>query len=143
MVRIEEKSEINASAKTVFNILFDNVNYPRWSIGTEETKQISEGKFLSKSKLGEVTTTRTEAIPNERLTFKGEGSPFSEVGEVITSKGDGVEVMVWGILRDDSMLEKVRKPTEMFVKSLKTYAEYVESGGNPDEYNKNELLAIQ
>ncbi len=143
MVRIEEKSEINATAKTVFNILFDNVNYPRWSMGTEETKQISEGKFLSKSKLGESTATRTEAIPNERLTFKSDGSPFSEVGEVITTKGDGVEVMVWGILRDDSMLEKVRKPTEEFVKSIKNYAEYVESGGNPDEYNKNELSTIQ
>jgi len=51
--------------------------------------------------------------------------------------------MVWGILRDDSMLEKVRKPTEEFVKSIKNYAEYVESGGNPDEYDKNELLTIQ
>ena len=143
MVRIEEKSEIGASVETVFNILNDYINYPRWSIGTEETKQLSEGKWLTKSKLGETTVIRKEAVPNERLTFESEGSPFSEVGEVITPKGDGVEVMVWGDLRDDSMLEKVRKPTEEFVKSLKTYAEYIESGGNPDDYNKNELVTIQ
>ncbi len=51
--------------------------------------------------------------------------------------------MVRGILKDDSMLEKVRKPTQEFLKSLRNYAEYVESGGNPDDYNKNELLKIQ
>ena len=51
--------------------------------------------------------------------------------------------MVWGDLIDDSKLEMVKKPTEMFLKSLKAFAEYVESGGNPDDYNKNELLTIQ
>ncbi|KKL74415.1 hypothetical protein LCGC14_2065140, partial [marine sediment metagenome] len=84
-----------------------------------------------------------EAVPNERLIFMNEGSPFSEVGEFITSKGDGVEVMVRGTLKDDSMLEMVRKPTQGFLKSLKTYAEYLESGGNPDDYNKNQLIPNQ
>lgn len=143
LARIEEKSEIDASAETVFNILYDNLNYPQWSLGTEEIKQIGEGKFLTKSKLGETTVIRKEVVTNERLIFTNEGSPFGEVGEVITPKGNGVEVMVWGILKDDSMLEKVRKPTQMFLKSLKTYAEFLESGGNPDDYNKNELLTIQ
>lgn len=144
MVRIEEKSEINASAETVFNILNNNLNYPRWSLGTEEVKQVSEGKFSSKSKLGEVITTRKEIVPNERLIFKNEGgSPFSEVGEIITPKGDGVEVMVYGDVIDDSKVEMVKKPTKMFLKSLKIFAEYVESGGNPDDYNKNQILTNQ
>jgi hypothetical protein len=143
LVRIEEKSEIGASAETVFNILNDNLNYPQWSLGTDEIKQIGEGKFLTKSKIGETTVIRKEAVPNERLIFTNEGSPFGEVGEVITPKGDGVEVMVWGILKDDSKLEMVKKATKMFLKSLKTYAEYVESGGNPDDYNKKELVTIQ
>jgi len=143
LVSIEEKSEIDASAETVFNILNDNLNYPKWSLGAEEIKQIGEGKWLTKSRIGETTVIRKEAVPNERLIFMNEGSPFSEVGEFITPKGDGVEVMVRGTLKDDSMLEKVRKPTQEFLKSLKTYAEFLESGGNPDDYNKNELITIQ
>lgn len=49
LVRIEEKSEIDATAETVFNILNDNLNYPQWSLGTDEIKQIGEGKWLTKS----------------------------------------------------------------------------------------------
>lgn len=134
--------------QTNYNLLLlykkkNYLNYPKWSLGTEEIKQIGEGKFLSKSKLGETTVIRKEVVSNKHLIFTNEGSPFGEVGEVITPKGDGVEVTVWGIVKDDSMLEMVRKPTKMFLKSLKTYAEYVESGGNPDDYNKNALLTIQ
>lgn len=51
--------------------------------------------------------------------------------------------MVWGILKDDSKLEMVKKATKMFLKSLKIYAEHVESGGNPDDYDKKELLTNQ
>ena len=46
LVSIEEKSEIDASAETVFNILNDNLSYPKWSLGAEEIKQIGES-FLN------------------------------------------------------------------------------------------------
>jgi hypothetical protein len=143
LVSIEDKTEIGASAETVFNILYDNLNYPRWSLGAEEIKEIGEGKFITKSQIGETTVIRKEAVPNKYLIFENEGSPFGELREDIAPKGDGVEVTVIGSLKDESMLEKVRKPTKIFLKSLKIYAEYIESGGNPDDYNKKEMLAIR
>ncbi len=69
LANIEEKSEIDASAETVFNILNDNLNYPQWSLGTVEIKQIGEGKWLTKSRIGETTVIRKEVVPNERLIF--------------------------------------------------------------------------
>ncbi|MFW9896554.1 MAG: hypothetical protein ACFFD7_12180 [Candidatus Thorarchaeota archaeon] len=143
MVYIEEKAEIEASAETVFNILNKNIDYPRWNKVIDESKKLGEGRFLIKSSIGEYTVIRKDVVLNESLTFIHEGSPFSEVGETITLKGNGVEVILWGEVKDESKIDMLIKPMKLFIESLKVYAEFLESGGIPEEFNKSELVAIQ
>ncbi len=106
----------------------------------EDSKKIEEGKFLVKSKIGEITVIREEIVPNEKFVVKQEGSPLKSVEYNLFSKGDSVEVIIRAEPKIEKRLENVERAGEMFLKSLKAYAEYLESGGNPDNFNKKEIL---
>lgn len=149
LIRIEEKFDIDASAKTVFGILKDIINTPKWNLLHQGVKQVGDNRFVFKTEQGEATVTLHEIITNKSVTLKHENeeSPYDKVGIILTPKADGVEVTDWGDLKDESQLETVREMTkeitELFHKCLKVYAEYLESGGNPDDFDKTEILAIQ
>lgn len=104
MARFEEKIEISTTDKVVFDILRDPLNYARWNLITDESKKIGENKYEVKSKIGKIFVTQKEAIPNERLRFIHEESPFNEIGEIIKPKADGVEVTLWGEIKDEKQL---------------------------------------
>jgi hypothetical protein len=140
MARFEEKIEINASGKTVFNIISDNLKYPKWNLIVDETKKIDENKFDVTTKMGKFFVIPKEAIPNERFTVVHEGSPFNEVGEIIVPKAEGVEVTLWADIKDEKQEKMLRKSGETWLQSLKVYAEYIEEGHNPDDFTKKEIL---
>ncbi len=139
-MRIERTIEINASRKRIFDIL-DNVDYmPIWNLAINSVKQIEPGKYIIDSTVGETRSTRIETVPNDRISTKQEGGPMNAVGYTLTPKGDSVEVMIWADFDNEKLEKAMGKAGEIFIESLKKFAEYLEGGGNPDEYDKKKMM---
>jgi len=61
---------------------------------------------------------------------------MSAIGYVLSPKGDSVEVMIWAEFDNEKLEKAMGKAGEIFIESLKKFAEFLEEGGNPDEYDK-------
>lgn len=136
MPRIERKIEVNASQKRIFDILDNAEDLPKWNLVVNSIKKLEEGKYIIDTTVGESTSTRLETVPNDRISTKQEGGPMSAIGYVLSPKGDSVEVMIWGEFDNEKMEKAMGKAGEIFIESLKKFAEFLEEGGNPDDYDK-------
>ncbi|MFX1254629.1 MAG: SRPBCC family protein [Promethearchaeota archaeon] len=136
MPKRERKIDIKASAKSVFDILSDGPNAPKWNITVDEYNAVTDEKAKVKTSVGDMTTTTTETVENKRISMKIEGSFMTSMGYIIAPKGDGVEVTVWGEYDDEEHVELMEQAGEVLLESLKKYAEYLEAGGKPEEYQK-------
>lgn len=137
--RVERKIEINASQKKIFDILDDNNLGPKWNLAVNEVTEISEGKFTVKSTIGDFTSTRIETIANEKLTLKIEGGIFNTIVYILAPKGDMVEVIIWGEFNNEKNEKILMKAGEIVLEGLKRFAEFLEEGGNPDDFDKKQI----
>ena len=136
---MERKIEIDAARGNVFEILDDTHMGPKWNLAATEVNEISEGKFAVKSTVGDFTTIRTETIENEKIVLKIEGGIFTSMGYILTPMGDNVEVTIWGEFDDDKSEKLLLKAGEILLESLKRYAEFLEVGGSPDDFDKKQI----
>jgi hypothetical protein len=140
MPRVERIIEIKAPRKRVFDILDDTLNMPKWNIVVNEISEVKPGTYFAKTNVGDTTAIRTETVEPEKISTDQEGSLMTSMGYVLTPKGDGTEAMIWAEFDnpDDEMV--LGSAGLVFLKSLKAYAEYLEQGKNPDEYNKKDYF---
>ena len=137
MVRIDRKVEINAPVKKVFDILDEAEKSPVWNITVNEVEIIEpKKKGFVKTTVGDFTSTRSETVENEKISYTLEGGVFNKMGYTVAPKGDGTEAMLWAEFDDESQEKILQKAGEVLLNCLKKYAEYLEAGGNPDEYKK-------
>ena len=136
MPRTERKLEIKASDKNIFGILEDEMNMPKWNIVVNEVKKIGQEKYFLKTNVGDVTSTRVEHVPYKKISATQEGSPMTSLGYILTPKDDLTEVILWAEYDDPDQEGLLGMAGDIFLKSLKKYAEYLEAGGNPDEFKK-------
>ena len=140
MPKIERKIEINASSKKVWEVLSDIENIPKWSISIKEIKELEPYKYSIKSTMGDYTSTTTDRIENKQITFKIDHPEFTGNGYILNEKGDITELSYWV---DVPMItrEKIQaRSLEIILKDIKNYVEYLEDGGDPDEYNRKQIL---
>ena len=109
---------------------------PTWNLVVNEVKELAPGKYFLKTNVGEVTSTRIEAVPNEKISAKQENSLMTSLGYILTPKDDIVQAVLWAEYdnADDEMMLGIAG--EVFLKSLKKYAEHLEAGGKPEEFQK-------
>jgi len=93
-------------------------------------------KGFVKTTVGDFTSIRTETVENEKISLDIEGGVFDKMGYIIAPKGDGTEATIWAEFEDASKEKILLKAGEILLGCLKKYAEYIEGGGNPDEYKK-------
>ncbi|MFX0042388.1 MAG: SRPBCC family protein [Candidatus Hodarchaeota archaeon] len=136
MPRVEKTVEIAASQDKIFKIIDDDDNYAKWNIVVNEVKKLGEGNYFFKTNVGDITSTREETDPPNSLWATQEGSPMKSIGYVLKPKGDVVEATIWSEFDDPGQEQILGIAGEMLLKSLKKYAEFLETGGNPDEFNK-------
>ena len=139
MPRVERNIEINALQSNIFDILDDTSISPTWNLAVIEVEKISEGKFKIQSTIGDFTATRTETVENQSISVKIEGGIFNNMGYNLKPKGDVVEASIWGEFDDEKNEKVLIKAGELLLESLKRYAEFLEGGGNPDEYDKKQM----
>ena len=134
--RVERTLDIAASQEKIFEIMDDDDNYAKWNIVVNEVTKLGEGNYFFKTNVGDITSKRVETVPNECLSATQEGSPMTSLGYVLKPKGDVVEATIWSDFDDPGQEPILGIAAEMLLKSLKKYAEYLEAGGNPDEFSK-------
>jgi hypothetical protein len=61
---------------------------------------------------------------------------MKSIGYNLKPKGDIVETTIWSEFDDASQEPILGIAAEMLLKSLKKYAEFLDSGGNPEEFSK-------
>ena len=109
-------------------------------IDTSVEKVFEPGKYAVKGTIGDFTTTRTETVQNEKISMSIEGGPFSAMGYILSKKGDKTNATLWADFEDGKQEKMLVKAGELLLKSLKNFVEFVDSGGNPDEYDKKQVL---
>jgi hypothetical protein len=136
MPKLERKIDITASQDKIWQIIDNDDDYPRWNIVVNEVSKLGEGKYFFKTNVGDINSTRIETVAPERLAATQEGSPMTSLGYNLKPKGEVVEATIWAEFDDASQEPVLGIAGEMLLKSLKKYAEFLETGGNPEEFNK-------
>lgn len=136
MPKLERIVDIKASQEKIWKIIDDDDDYPRWNIVVNEVTKLGEGNYFFKTNVGDITSTRVETNPPNSLYTTQEGSPMTSLGYILKPKGDAVEATIWSEFDDAKQEPILGIAGEMLLKSLKKYAEYLESGGNPAQYSK-------
>ncbi|MFX0007190.1 MAG: SRPBCC family protein [Promethearchaeota archaeon] len=136
MPKLERKVDINASQDIIWKIIDDDDNYAKWNIVVNEVKKLGEGNYFFKTNVGDITSTRLETNPPKSLAATQEGSPMTSLGYKLEPKGDVIEATIWAEFDDAKQEPILGIAGEMLLKSLQKYAEYLDSGGNPDTFSK-------
>jgi len=139
MPKIEIKNEIEAPPKTIYDILMNDKLESIWNLTVHENINIGEKMWSVKSTVGDLTSTRIEEVENERITFDIERTIFKKLGYIMTIKGDITEVCCWGEFDDENNRSILKKAGDILLQSLKVFAEFIEDGGTPENFNKKEL----
>ena len=123
MPKIERKIEINTSPKRIYDILNDDSLETVWNITVNESTEISPDKYSIKTTVGDMISTITERIPDERISFAIEGGPFSKLGYILTPEGDKTNAMIWAEIKDEKQGKILGVAGDMLLESLKKFAE--------------------
>ena len=136
MPRAEREIEIKAPPERIYGILDDSLGYPIWNIVVNEIKEIGPDKYFSKTNIGDITSTVKERVPNKMISSDQEGSPMTAYGSVLEPKGNVTNVTLWAEFEDEKNEKMLVRAGEIYLESLKRYAEYLEEGGDPSAYDK-------
>jgi len=68
-----------------------------------------------------------------------EGGIFTSMGYVLKSKDDLTEVVLWGEFDDEKNEKILVKAGELLLEGLKRFVEFIEEGGNLDDYDKKQI----
>ncbi|MFW9818208.1 MAG: hypothetical protein ACFFE5_01265 [Candidatus Thorarchaeota archaeon] len=140
MPKIERNIEIIAPSKKIWEILSDIEHIPKWNIAIKEIKELKPYKYSIKSTMGDYTSTNTERIENKKTTSKVDHPEFTEYGFILNEKDDITELSYWV---DVPMItrEKIQaRSIEITLKNIKNYVEFLEDGGDPDEFDEKQIL---
>jgi hypothetical protein len=136
LTRIERNLEIKTSPKKIYEILNNDELETVWNIIVSESTEIATDKYSIKSTVGDFISTITERVENEKISYSMEGSAFSKMGYIVTPKGDGSEVTIWAEIEDEKQEKMLLKAAEILLEGLKKFADFMEKGGNPAEFDK-------
>ena len=139
MPRVEIEDDVNASAKNIYDILINDEFEAKWNLTVNELKSIGPNKWEVKSTLGDLISIRVEEVENERISFDIEKSIFTKMGYILKQKGNLCHVELWGEHEDEKNTKILTSAGGMLLDSLKRFAEFMEEGGDPENFNKKAL----
>ena len=140
-MRMEKKIEIKSSPKRIFDILSDAEIITKWNVGVDEIINKEEGKeFHLKSSIGDIIIVDWEQVENESATWHMKDSFMNSIGYILEPKGDIVETTLWADMDSEKLAKGYEKVGELTLKALKNFVEFLEDGGNPEDFDKKQLM---
>ena len=140
MPKLERNIEIDAPSHKVWEVLTDLTHIPKWNMTVKEIKGLEPQKGSVRSTVGDFTYKILEQVENKKLTVEVDHPDFNGYGYILNEKGDMTELSYW---EDFKMItrEKIQaRALEILLKEIKKFTEYLEDGGDPDEYDRKQIL---
>ena len=143
-MRMEKKIEIKSSPKRIYDILIDAEIITKWNIGIDEITEKKEGEeFFLKSSIGDILIVGWEQVENESATWHMKNSTMNSLGYVLQPKGDIVETTLWADMDSEKLAKGYEKVGELTLKCLKNFVDFLEEGGDPEDFDKKKLIVSQ
>ncbi|MFX0177006.1 MAG: hypothetical protein ACFE85_12345 [Candidatus Hodarchaeota archaeon] len=140
-MRMERKIEIKSDPKRIYDILIDADIITKWNPGVNEITEREEGKeFFLKLSIGDIRIVDWEPVENKSVTWHMKDSDMNSIGYILEPKGDIVEITLWVDVDDEKKAKGWDKVGELTLKALKNFVEFLEEGGNPEDFDKRQLL---
>jgi len=141
---MEKMIEIKSSPKRIYDILIDAEIITKWNPGVNEITEKKEGEeFFLKSSVGDILIVGWEQVENESATWHMKNSTMNSLGYVLQPKGDIVETTLWADLDNKKLAKGYEKVGELTLKALKNFVDFLEEGGNPEDFDKKKLIVSQ
>ena len=106
----------------------------------KEINRFEPNKGSVKSTTGDFTYRITEQMENKKLSVKVNHIDFNEYGYILKEKGDMTNLSYWidyKIVEHEKLLQRANM---VLLKGLKNFVEFLEDGGDPDEYDAKQIL---
>ena len=143
-MRMEKMIEIKSSPKRIYDILIDAEIITKWNLGVDEITEKKEGEeFFLKSSIGDILIVGWEQTENESATWYMKNSSMNSLGYVLKPKGDIVETTLWADLDNEKLAKGYEKVGELTLKALKNFVDFLEEGGNAEDFDKKKLKISQ
>ncbi|MFX1378416.1 MAG: hypothetical protein ACFFA4_04930 [Promethearchaeota archaeon] len=142
-MRLEKKIEINSTPKRIYDIVIDGEIVTKWNLGVDDIQPKEEGKnFLLKTKVGDILIVNWEQKENEYVTWHMKDSDMNSIGYILKPKGDMVHTTLWVDFENKKLKKSFEKIGDLTLKSLKNFIDFIEEGGNIEDYDKKQLMVI-
>jgi hypothetical protein len=139
-MRIDKRIEIHSTPKKIYDIVIDGENTPRWNIGLDSISEKEEGKYLLKSTIGDILIIDVKTVENEHVTWQMENSDMNSIGYILEPRGDNVDVTLWVEFENEKLVNSFEKAGDLTLNSLKSYVDFIEDGGNPEDFDKKQIM---
>jgi len=139
MPRIERKIEVESSPESIFNIVMDADIISRWNPAVDDS-EVETDKMLLKTNLGNLNVINIENVENKSLTLQLEEGNINSIGYILTSKKEKTVVMLWSEFNDKKYTKTYKNVGDLVLRGLKRYSEFIEEGGNPEDFDKKQLV---
>ncbi len=140
-MKVEKKIEIKSTPENLYNLIADGENSVKWNPTLNEVIEKEEGqKYLLKSDVGDILIVDTESVENKHITWHMENSDMDAIGFIVEPKGSMTEVTIWSEFEEKKLRKGYEKVAEMVLKGLKNYADFLEDGGDPEDFDKRQLM---
>ncbi|MFX0143872.1 MAG: hypothetical protein ACFE9C_07335 [Candidatus Hodarchaeota archaeon] len=140
-MRLEKMIDINSTAKRIYDIVIDGEIITKWNIGVDDIQSREEGKnFLLKTSVGDILIDNWEQKENEFVTWNMKDSDMNSIGYILNPKGDIVQTTLWVDFENKKLKKSFEKAGDLTLKSLKNFIDFIEEGGNPEDYDKKQLM---
>ncbi|MFX0101787.1 MAG: SRPBCC family protein [Candidatus Hodarchaeota archaeon] len=141
MPKVEATLITDVPAKQVYDIICDYMHLHVWNIVVNGVEQVEKDKFDKKflfdTNVGPVLNTVIEEVSPTISTSIQEDSAMEKIGYIVTSMDDGkTNVKLWAEFELEDNRFVLEMAAELFLKSLKVFLDYIQAGGNPEEYEK-------
>ena len=134
---MEMKIELDSPVKAIYEILKDHGTLAKWNIVVQESTLIEPKKHFMKTNVGDITNIEIENVPCEKMTSVQEGSIIQKIGYIFEDKGESTIVTLWAEFELEDQRNVMEIAGDLFLKSLKVYANYLKDGGNSSNYKKS------
>ena len=140
-MRVEKKIKLNQKPEFCYQIVADGAIETRWNPTVNDIIEKEEGqKYLLKSKVGDILVVGSENVENEYITWHIENSDMDAIGYIVEPKGDMTEVTVWTEFENKKLRKGYEKVADLVLKGLKNYVNFIEEGGNPEDFDKKQIM---
>ncbi len=139
-MKIEKKIEIKSSASRIYEVVKDEDVVALWNPSVDSVSQPAEDIYFLKTSVGELNIESWENVENERVIWTLDMSNINQIGYILKSMGELVEVTLYIDFDNKKLKKGYIKVVELVLNGLKRYIDFLEDGGDPKEYDKKAVL---